>query len=87
MPRPQTLAHAVRDLDKLPAVANVQGAFARQGAVDDVGDPPRTGRHHHDLGGQVHRLGDRMGDKADGLSGALPKLQQLFVRLYVLAVR
>ncbi len=42
MPRPQSVAHPVRDLDELGRIADLQGALPRQGTVNHIRDPPRA---------------------------------------------
>ena len=54
-------------LKKLSAFANVERAVLRQRAVDDVDDAARARAHHHDLGAQIHSLGDGVGDETDRL--------------------
>ena len=46
-------------------------AAARVGSVESMMSVTRPGprRHHDDLGREIHRLGDRVGDEADGLVG------------------
>src|ERR1700716_4238083 len=69
VPRPQPNAHALRDLQKFRRLADLQGAVARKVAVDDIDDPARPRRHHHDPAPQKHRFGNRMGNEQDGLGG------------------
>ena len=52
-----------------PASRECRAAVARQVAFDDVVDAARARRHHHDLGREEHRLGDRVGDEDHGLVG------------------
>ena len=43
-PGPEPVAHPRRDLEELPALADVQRPLARQRALDHVGHPPRPRR-------------------------------------------
>src|SRR3546814_9707422 len=80
-PCAQPLAHPVGDAHELGALADVEGAVARQLAVDDVDDAPRPRRHDDDARRQEHRLGNRVGNEDDRLAGALPEPQELLVQV------
>ncbi len=77
MPGPQRLAHTVRHAGKGLAIAQLQRTLARQVALDHLHHPPGPGGHHHDAGGEKHRLVDGMGDEDAGEPGARPKLVQM----------
>src|SRR3984957_492250 len=62
MPRAQSRAHALGDLQKRRRLADFEGAVAREIAGDDVDDAAGPRRHHHDPGRQEYRLGDRGGE-------------------------
>src|SRR5205823_5952721 len=47
---------------------------------DELDDPPRTRRHHGDVGREKYRLGDAVRDEHDGRPGLLPDPQQLDVQ-------
>src|ERR1700733_8797861 len=79
MPLAQATAHAMRNLDEFGRLADLEGALAREVAVYDVVDAPGTRRHDDDLGGQEHRLGDRVRDEHHRLARLVPELQQLLV--------
>ena len=66
-PSQRLAARAVIVGEELPsALASCRlGRARRAPTVDDLGDPPRARRHHHDPVGQHDRLGDRVGDEQD----------------------
>src|SRR2546428_14074755 len=55
--------------------------LAGTGEIDahDLLDPPGTGRHDHDVVGQVERLADAVGDEDDRLPLGEPDLEQLLL--------
>src|SRR5579872_3519581 len=79
MPCPKADPNPLRNLQEFRRLTNFQRAVARKIAVDDIDDAAGSRRHHHDLGGQEHRLGNRVGHEQDGLSGLVPQLQQLLI--------
>ena len=72
---------AVRDVEELGCLADVESAVGGQVAIDDVDDASGPGRHDDDAARQERRLGDRMGDEDDRLLGLLPEPEELFVEM------
>lgn len=43
VPRSQSFAHAMRDLQEFGCVPDIKRAITRERALDDIGDPSGTG--------------------------------------------
>ena len=67
--RPRSAPRTSVTAAKKPASARVASPRSAEVDRDDVGDPARPRRHHHDAVGQEHRLGDRVGDEDDRRAG------------------
>src|SRR5690554_1260906 len=81
MAGPQSFPDAGSDFEELGRLANIKRPLTRERGLDDIGYPPRTRTHHHDLGRKINRLGNGVGDKADRLVGPVPQVEQLFVEM------
>ena len=61
-------ADLVRDRAEARRRDDFERARTRNIDVDDLQDPARARRHHHNAVGEEHRFGDRVGDQQDGLA-------------------
>ena len=49
-PGAQRIAYTMGDIDELRCLADIEGAFGRQGTVDHLHDASGSRAHHHDAG-------------------------------------
>jgi hypothetical protein len=77
MPRTEPFPDAMRDLQELRGLADIEASLGREGRLDDVDDAARSRAHDDNPGRQEHSLGDRMRDEDDGLGRLAPELQKL----------
>ena len=72
-------ADAGDEAAELRRVVHVERARPRQVDVDHIDDPARPRGHHYHPVGEIHRLGDAVGDQQDGLAAVGPDSLQFLV--------
>src|SRR5580704_7843058 len=63
----QALPHTMRKLQELRSFADIERAFVSEIAIDDVDNPSRARRHHHDQRRKEYGFRNGVGDKDHGL--------------------